>query len=90
MHSFNLPLKYDYKVKKIEDELANKRHKSFPQEAKEKGIDDLVNHFGQFKNKKVYYNNENYERFKSCINEIKTTDVTKDKIKKLLKKLFCF
>ena len=43
---------FECRVKKIEDELANKRHKSFPQEAKEKGIDDLVNHFGQFRYRK--------------------------------------
>ena len=86
--SFDVASKvFDYRVKKVEDELAKKRYINFSKDAKKKGIGDLVDDLGQFKNKKIYKNNENYKRFKDCITEIKTSDVTKDKIKKLLRKL---
>ena len=77
---------YTDKVTKVEYELSKKRYASFNKVAKEKGIHDLINNIGQFRKKKVYYNSENYERFKNSIQEVKTSNETKVKIKKLLRK----
>lgn len=75
------------RVGRVEHQFTKDRRKEFSEIAKEKKIDDITNELGQFSSKKVYYHRENYDRFVECIKEIKTTDETKEKIKKLLKKL---
>ena len=79
---------YNNVVTKIENKLGKKRVNDFIYAAKEKGISDIINpQMGQFRDRKVYYNKDNHKRFIDSINEIQSSKETKDKIKKLLKKL---
>ena len=77
---------FDNKVNKVEREIAKRRYSEFFEIAKENKISDLVNDLAQFSSRKIYYSNENYNRFTSCIKEIQTSSDLKDKVKKLLHK----
>lgn len=78
---------FEKKVTKVEREIETRRHSEFFEIAKENKITDLVNDLAQFSSRKIYFSNENYKRFTSCIKEIQTSSDLKEKMKKLLHKL---
>lgn len=79
---------YSKVVMPIESQMGEKRVNNFYLFAKEKGIADIINvKMGQFHDKKVHFNEENYKRYFNSIKEIQSSPETKDKIKRLLKKL---
>ena len=79
---------YSTFVTKIEYKMGEERVKNFNESAKRNNVGDIIDEeLGQFQGKKICYNNNNYERFTNCINELKISEEVKAKTKKLLKRL---